>query len=126
DLRPGRGDLRAGVGLVDVRRLEELDAEVAGRARYGRRGELLPAAGFAVGARDDELRPVVGGGEAHQHLRRERRRAQEDGSHVVYATPAACSASRSARIAALRCSRLVRSRMSTTARWSISCWITRA
>ena len=36
------------------------------------------------------------------------------------------AASRSARIACLRWSREVRSRISTPSRWSISCWITRA
>ena len=68
-------------------------------------GELAPAAGLAVGAGDDELRAVVGGREARQHLRRERRRAEEDGSHATRRSrPARPRAARASRPCAARAS----------------------
>ena len=120
------------VGVVDRGRLGDLDPELGRRLGDRRARDATATATGAVGSRHDQRRPMRGGGQASQHRDRERRRAEEDGSHRsglpvggLHATrPAA--ASRSARIASLRCSRVVRSRIRTPSRWSISCWITRA
>ena len=61
-----------------------------------------------------------------EHLGRERRRAEVDRPLTRVTRARGLSASRSARIAALRCSRVVRSRIRMPSRWSISCWMTRA
>ena len=123
-----RGDPRARVVVVDVLGLVELDAELARRVGDRRRDEPAPAAAGRSG------RVTTSCGRCGVAARRSSTSAanadvpRKTVRTATYATraAAACSASRSARIAALRCSRVVRSRISTPSRWSISCWMTRA
>ena len=124
----GGGDPCAGVLVVDRFGLEDLDPERLRPLGDRRRCQAPSAPARTVGARDDERRAVRGVGQALEHGRGEVGRAQIDGAHAVVPArrQAAACASRSARIASLRWSRLVRSRISTPSRWSISCWITRA
>ena len=120
DLRARRGHALARLGRVDRLRLPQLQAEVAGGARHRRRRELAPAPGGAVGPGDHQRRAVVALREALQDRGREGRRAEEGGPQ------AASRRSRRVRMASLRWSRDVRSRMRIPSRWSISCWMTRA
>ena len=122
---PGLGDLLDDLGLVDALGLEQVDAELAGGVGDRRRGELAAAALRRVGPGDDERRPVLGVGEAAQDGRGELRGPEVGGPQTGYAAVAR-SASRRVRIASLRWSREVRSRMRIPSRWSVSCWMTRA
>ena len=115
------------VRRVDVLRLEERRCRARGAASATGGGvQPAPAARGPVGPGDDELRAV-------RACPRGARRtaaanvagAEVDGArHGGYA--AASSRSRRVRIASLRWSRGVRSRIRTPSRWSISCWMTRA
>ena len=118
------GDLRSRLLAVDRLGLGERQAELArGLGHRGRGGQRRPR----PRGRSGRVTTSAGGAArrpARAGCRRRSPRCRGRPSARALRRPTGPRAA--TRIACLRCSREVRSRMSTPSRWSISCWMTRA
>jgi hypothetical protein len=82
-LRLGSAHPLDGLGVVDVHRLQQIDAEVVRRLSDRRRLGVPPASAGTVRRRDDERWPVDRLYETAQDVRGELRRAEVDDPHAV-------------------------------------------